>query len=212
MKFYYNPLDKTCKSLIGAFARKSVVTFNVYKYREFSGEENFSAENCNLICFRDGQSPAYYPMHPTQFGWSLSLKFNETGLFFYFFKIGEVYLSCGDFCEAETVNAKPVLWQITVYDEKFRTPEWFKGGIMYQIFPDRFYRSGEKEYPLGEGKVLRNWGEMPNFRPDENGKVLNNDFFGGNLNGVREKLDYLQSLGVTAVSYTHLTLPTKREV
>lgn len=201
MKFYYNPLDKTCKSLIGAFPRKSVIAFNVYKYREFSGEEDFSAENCNLICFRDGQPPVYYPMETTDSGWTLSLKFHETGLFFYYFKIGGVYLSCGAFREGELLNANPVAWQLTVYDERYSTPEWFKGGIMYQIFPDRFYRSEENAQPVPEGKIMRKWGEVPYFRPDQNGKVLNNDFFGGNLNGVREKLDYLRSLGVTVIYF-----------
>ena len=40
---------------------------------------------------------------------------------------------------------------------------------------------------------------MPSFRPNERGKVLNNDFFGGNLKGIQEKLPYLKSLGVTTI-------------
>ena len=69
---------------------------------------------------------------------------------------------------------------------------------MYQIFPDRFCKSGD--LPIGKGKILhRDWGGLPSFRPNEYGKVLNNDFFGGNLNGITEKLDYLASLGVTVL-------------
>ena len=68
---------------------------------------------------------------------------------------------------------------------------------MYQIFPDRFFKSGD--CPVGEHKILREWGEMPYFRPNEYGQVLNNDFFGGNFNGIREKLGYLKGLGVTVL-------------
>lgn len=49
--------------------------------------------------------------------------------------------------------------------------------------------------------ILRKWGEQPYFRPNGEGKVLNNDFFGGNLKGVCEKLPYLKSLGVTVIYF-----------
>lgn len=73
-------------------------------------------------------------------------------------------------------QANLVSWQITVCDEAYSTPDWMKGGLMYQIFPDRFYKSGE--IPIADGKILRDdWGAMPYFRPNADGKVLNNDFF-----------------------------------
>ena len=69
---------------------------------------------------------------------------------------------------------------------------------MYQIMPDRFARA--EGYGDANGKKLRtDWGGMPEYLPDKNGKILNNDFFGGNLEGVRRKLPYLKSLGVTHI-------------
>ena len=69
---------------------------------------------------------------------------------------------------------------------------------MYQIFPDRFFKSGE--ILVEKGKWLhRDWHETPEFRPNEKGKILNNDFFGGNFRGILKKLDYLQSLHVTVI-------------
>lgn len=83
----------------------------------------------------------------------------------------------------------------------FPTPDWLKTGIMYQIFPDRFARSSSYIPPIMEKDyVLReDWGGEPQAGPDERGVVRNNDFFGGNLDGIREKLPYLQSLGVTVL-------------
>ena len=133
-------------------------------------------------------------------GFSLSLCFHEVGLYFYHFEIDGAKFKRGvlrrgvfDGCACD--------WQITVFDEDYTTPAWFKGGVMYQIFPDRFYRA-DGQYPIKEGKYLRNdWGGLPSFRPDSNGKIKNNDFFGGNLNGVREKLGYLKDLGVTVIYF-----------
>lgn len=197
MRFYFDPLDRACKSCTGAVARASEITFNVFQ--EAGGEETFSADACRFVLFRDACAPEYYPMKETKFGWTLTLKINETGLYFYYFDLGTALLGCGKLRRAEPMpDVRP--WQITVYDEEYSTPDWFKGGVMYQIFPDRFYKAGN--CPTASEKILRNdWGGQPSFRPNERGKVLNNDFFGGNLNGVTEKLDYLESLNVSVIYF-----------
>ena len=91
-------------------------------------------------------------------------------------------------------------WQLTVIEKNFTTPDWIKGGIIYQIFPDRFYNSGEAKKNVPNDRVMRNdWGNEPEWRPTAEGKVLNNDFFGGDLKGIQEKLPYLKSLGVNCI-------------
>ncbi|MBQ8766783.1 MAG: glycoside hydrolase family 13 protein [Clostridia bacterium] len=91
-------------------------------------------------------------------------------------------------------------WQLTVTEKDFTTPDWIKGGIIYQIFPDRFYNSGEKKKNVPTDRVLRSdWGNEPEWRPTAEGKVLNNDFFGGDLKGIQEKLPYLKSMGVNCI-------------
>jgi len=88
------------------------------------------------------------------------------------------------------------LYQITVYDKNFTTPDWMKNAIVYQIFPDRFCRG--KETPFHG--IERNWEDEPFYRPDQfGGEYLSNDFFGGNFDGIKEKLPYLADLGVTAI-------------
>lgn len=91
-------------------------------------------------------------------------------------------------------------WQLTVYDKDFHTPEWLRGGIIYQIFPDRFASSGTKKHNVPSDRVLRTDRDGdPYWIPTAEGKVLNNDYFGGDLNGIEQKLGYLKSLGVTCI-------------
>lgn len=91
-------------------------------------------------------------------------------------------------------------WQLTVTEKDFTTPDWLKGGIIYQIFPDRFYNSGTKKENVPADRVMRSdWGAEPEWRPTAEGKVLNNDFFGGDLKGIEEKLPYLKDLGVSCI-------------
>ncbi len=92
-------------------------------------------------------------------------------------------------------------WQLTVYDKAFSTPQWLKGGIIYQIFPDRFCKEGKvdpKKFP--ERFINPNWGDKPEHRYQKGERqILGNDFFGGNLKGIIKKLPYLQSLGVSCI-------------
>ena len=92
------------------------------------------------------------------------------------------------------------LFQLTVFDENLYTPGFVRGGIMYQIFPDRFAKSGEKHEGVPSDRIMReNWSDTPYYRPDEKGVVRNNDYFGGDLRGIIEKLPYIKSLGVTII-------------
>ncbi len=92
-------------------------------------------------------------------------------------------------------------YQLTVYDRAERVPGWFGEGVCYQIFPDRFFRTRVPDPTgmVGGRTVHKDWEEEPEYRPDETGEVRNRDFFGGNLAGITEKLDYIASLGVETV-------------
>ncbi len=90
---------------------------------------------------------------------------------------------------------------ITVYDKNFRTPDKFKGGIMYQIFCDRFAKSKKHRIPVKKSAVLNSDWEngIPDYPEKPGDPLANNCFFGGSLYGITEKLDYLQSLGVNTL-------------
>mgnify|MGYP003100859788 CR=1 len=199
MQFYFNPLDKACKSRTGAFPRGCSVTFRLYWVGTEAMPQHLDAR---FVYWQDGKERTPLSMHRTDDGFYVTLCFHQIGLYFYYFRIGDEYFGCGRLRNGEFMpQVSLACWQITVFDEAYHTPAWMKGGVMYQIFPDRFYRA-EGDYPVRSGKILReDWGGLPSYRPNSSGKVLNNDFFGGNLNGVTEKLDYLQSLGVTVLYF-----------
>lgn len=126
----------------------------------------------------------------------------KRGLYWYYFSIktGSTEIIIGktkDTNRAEFTN-EPISWQQTVYERDYQVPEWIKGGVFYHIFVDRFNCVGERVEM--DGKVTRtDWGGQPVYKPDEHGEILNNDFFGGNLRGIEEKLPYLKDLGVTCL-------------
>ena len=188
MEIYYNPLDKACKSITGGIKQKDNFTLTVF------GNSN---EPCLLILKRDEGEAQSLHMQRIGQGWSITLFLNDPGLYFYYFKIGDKTAGCGKLRNLE-LNEQIHYYQILIYSENFCTPDWFKGCIMYQIFPDRFFRSGDVH--VGEGKWLHtNWNEKPEYRMNSQGKVLNNDFFGGNLRGICAKLDYLEKLHVSVL-------------
>lgn len=87
-------------------------------------------------------------------------------------------------------------YEMLIYDEAYSTPNWAKGGIIYHIFVDRFFRT---KLNKKDGIIIRNWREIPHYLPDEEGEILNNDFFGGNLEGIKQKLPYIADLGVNII-------------
>lgn len=92
-------------------------------------------------------------------------------------------------------------WQLTVYDGKSETPDWFGRGVSYQIFPDRFRRAAMRDVNgmVGDRTLHTDWDEPVEYRPDARGEITCSDFFGGDLAGIAQKLDYLSSLGVTTL-------------
>lgn len=101
---------------------------------------------------------------------------------------------------------QPASFQITVYDPAYTTPDYVRRGVVYQIFPDRFFRgskgqTGREEQILAahpEAAFHDEWNERPTLDPDpETGDNRALDFFGGTLRGIAEKLDSLKELGVS---------------
>ncbi len=213
INIYYNPLDTACKSTIGGIRKGEIVTLNVFLLKNAKKGSNEVISNtlktpekeaCRvpdikafLLLNRDSEAADRFLMTKTEYGWTVTFTVSEIGLYFYTFSIeNEGFVSCG-YQQMGEITQYPHGFLLTVYDENYQTPEWFKGGVMYQIFPDRFCRAGTM--PDIKGRIARKWGEEPYYRPNEYGKVLNNDFFGGNFQGIESKLPYLRDLGVTVI-------------
>ena len=135
---------------------------------------------------------------------------DEAGLIWYYFEVvsstGVVYYGNnkrnlggkGEMCFEKPHNS----FQITIYNDYYKTPDWFKKSIAYQIFPDRFFNGNEDGSFLGNRTdvIKHNWNEMPFYKAEQFGGVYtNNDFFGGNLEGIIKKLPYLEELGISVI-------------
>lgn len=77
-------------------------------------------------------------------------------------------------------------------------PSWAADQVVYQVFPDRFARSGLVELPTPEWAVAADWDELPIYKGPQTPKQL----FGGDLWGVAEHLDHIASLGATTLYLT----------
>ena len=88
-------------------------------------------------------------------------------------------------------------WQLTVTKCDYKTPNWAKHGVTYQIFADRFCKVGDKPF-LKRGRLHTDWYERPDIAR-EGVDYRADDFFGGNANGIISKLDYLKDLGVSLI-------------
>ena len=105
----------------------------------------------------------------------------------------------------EITMSEPQGYQITVYDPAYVTPDWLRNGIMLQIMVDRYFCWGERDVtrlpPASYYHI--HWDDTPAMaiNDDKYGDNVNNDYFGGNLRGVMEKLDYIASMGVTVIYF-----------
>lgn len=135
--------------------------------------------------------------------------FEETGVYFYYFKVDvevdgnkkTVFYGKnrenGYSCEYDYNDINK--YQITVYKD-FKVPTWYKEGILYHIFVDRFNngnRNGKIDNPKKNSFIYGNWEDIPMYIKDSKGDIIRWDFHGGNLRGIINKLGYLKKLGVS---------------
>ena len=195
METYFDPRDTRCKTPFGAAPCSTEVRFTLFDdafcgcellvYREFAGAEDV----CPLPPAEGGFSGAYTAPGEGELCWYVFRLTRWDGALSYLGKNG---------LRPDRDGAER--WQLTVYEDT-GTPDWFGWGVTYQIFPDRFRRTGTPDVSgmVGRRWLHESWDDQPVFRPDEDGQITNRDFFGGSLAGITEKLDYLQSLSVTTL-------------
>lgn len=203
----YNCFNTYYKSPFGAVERLTPVNFRI------NVPEYVNARECSIIMFRPGYKEKVKIFDNKGVQEENGERFTlfegvytpeHTGLHHYYFAVtdngGRRYLKRVGASEARPDEGE--LFQMTVYEEGMTTPDWIKGGIMYQIFPDRFAKSklgSEDTVPPVDRKMHANWNEIPMWQPDERGMITNSDYYGGNLMGIEEKLPYLKNLGVTCI-------------
>ncbi len=201
MYYPYNSRDPLYKSKFGAVASGESLMLRLLLHADARVHEAF------LNLRKDGEDTIYIKMTPTEWKdgyrvYEIERSFEE-GLYFYRFSYtsdhGDFYVTAFEH-NIGHISSEGNWWQLTCYEKNYKTPDWIKGGIIYQIFPDRFKNSGKKKSNVPEGRYLTaNWYKQPEYRQQNGLCSLNNDYYGGDLEGIREKLPYISELGVSCI-------------
>ena len=163
------------------------------------------------IC-KDGENDIDYPLtftdtvegvdvYTIQVDTKTLCGYAEDGLFFYEFLFvrGTDTLFTSTYNQVDfTLERNPgSRFALIIHEKGFNTPSWFCGRTMYHIFVDRFAKGEGKIAERGDVIINEDWENgIPQYVKKNGDRLANNMFFGGNLWGVAEKLDYLKSLGV----------------
>lgn len=201
----YYPFDSRniiYKSKFGAIAEGESLRLRILLHKDAK------VHNAYLVIKKDGEyQPHHIELTPAE--WLDDYRFYDTelnlseGLYWYNFRYTSDY---GPFFVTKTAHSLGIVsseggsWQLTVYNKDFTTPDWLSGGIIYQIFPDRFANSGTPKKNIPADRYLcDDWSKQPEYKQNNGPCSLCNDYYGGDFKGIEEKLDYLVELGVNCI-------------
>ncbi len=199
---YYNSTDLACKTPFGAVRAGQPATLRL------TVPESLGYVDPHLVLTKDREDPVHYRMRfegqtPHVNHFSIQIAPTTSGLYFYYFDLYTDFRKIyrGPHGEGELTWTEGQPWQLTVYEPDFQTPDWIKDGTMYQIFPDRFFEGRpDKEWTYADRIYRERKDGEPYFWPTESPEGhLNMDYFGGDFEGIRQKLPYLQGLGVSCI-------------
>lgn len=203
MNYYpFDSRNNLYREKIGSIAEGETLRLRLLLHRDACVHEAF-------LLIREDSAEEARELRLTHSDWLEDYRFYDgevtlsEGLYWYSFRYTSDF---GDFEVTRTgeslgcVTGEGECWQQTVYSADFETPDWLAGGIIYQIFPDRFYNSGSQKANIPNDRyICRNWQKQPEYRQPNDTLRLGNDYYGGDLKGIEEKLPYLKSLGVSCI-------------
>ena len=190
----------------GAFEKTSARSFELWLPRRW-GTSSVSL----LICAENGEQVARISAEYTDFDKNSDVYVADIsaldlpdGLYFMKLRLltaaGELYGVKGKgreivLSESDGGN----LFQFSIVDFAYPLHKAYRGGIIYHIFVDRFFRSGK--VPVRDDAILLDdwYSEIPEYPPYPGAYLENNTFYGGTLYGIVEKLDYIKSLGTSMI-------------
>lgn len=204
---YYNSWDQSCKQPFGASQAGETIDFTVYRTHP-------GVRAVYLQVHKDYGAYEEVKLTQSEERFSGSYQLNQgAGLYFYSFRI-EVTLDgqdhqfflgnhadeLGGVGQLYVLNEEVRKYQITAVERDDLAPDWFRQGVVYHIFVDRFFNGtddGRILSPKRDAVIYTEGAERPHYIKNEAGEIVRWDFYGGNLLGIIKKLPYLQELGVT---------------
>lgn len=198
----YSSRDERFKKPFGAVKSGQKIEFNIYVPAKMGVEKPV------IFIEKEGEYPVKHRLkqtgsEKTNTIFSAEITLEETGLYFYWFDLWKDFKKLymgknGKSVLTEKVGEK---YPLTVYSPDFETPESMHGGVMYQIFPDRFCEgSPEKEMPFPERVYRADKHNPPFFWWEEKSYgSLTQDYYGGDFAGIEKRLPFLKSLGVDII-------------
>lgn len=196
--FVFNPIND--KKPSGACAINTMVTYTL-KVSKF-----FPFDSVYFVMHKDGEEEEYYLMSKKYTDeryvyLEYSFKFEGMGLYWYHFEVrtkdDTFKLIRNDNLDVKISNADSDYLQL-VFKEDSNVDKCFKKGIIYHIFVDRFNRSGDVKCRSGL-TLCNDWNKDVCLEYNDIGERVNNICYGGNFQGIIEKLPYLKSLNVGTI-------------
>ena len=220
---YYTTKDKEYKSIFGSVEQNANVTFTIETGMDI-GSVNMvvkGLESKNLVMTKGEAKDGVQK-------WTVTTSFAKIGEYDYYFVLSNgsdiaVYGDDSNYAGAGKVcglsDCTP--FEFVVHVEGFETPDWMKNAVIYQIFPDRFYNGNienDKAQESARGDVdyefVEDWYTLPE-NPEQEGLLTeeqykehgalwgdgqwSNEIYGGDLEGIYERIDYLKALGVNVI-------------
>ena len=166
---------------------------------KFRADSKFPIEEAILRLYHDGE-PRFFPMKRSltkgEQWWQVKVEIRNLKTPYRFLIVnGDTYswLNARGFQSHDVTSTNDFQLLATP-----AFPKWIRSAVFYQIFPDRFATSGKYKHLKPEKFISRPWDQLPNGRDKSTGV----EFFGGDLDGVSQRLDHLKELGINGIYFT----------
>ncbi|MBU3158252.1 alpha amylase [Clostridium frigoris] len=232
---YFNSRDNKYKSPYGATKTDTQITFNLKTGKDITSAKIvlITPNGIKLVDMKKGDA---FDVNSDK--WTGNLTSNKIGQFKYYFVVsnGSDVKAYGDddglFGPGKTGQIGTVgYYDLNIYDKNFKTPDWMKNSVVYQIFPDRFFNgdtSNDYSQKLARGdtpyEFYNDWYSIPedptlefitnedgsqkpnpNYKGTKGDNVWANEMYGGDIKGIKSKLKYLQALGINTLYMTPIS-------